>query len=318
MYEFQGKDDSFRVDNLNFIQKLKERWHELHVNTSIFRYKLGTLKEKLAGNYVLKLNHDRSVKRRQPEHMTDICQPFDENKFNFSKVSSEEVLYKFWNKDATNIHAIVVNVSPINYYHSLLCPSIYQMLPQVVTLDSLKLVLYIHSLSQDCDLRIAYNSLCALASVNHLHYHLLFEKQKLPIEYANCIHIKGPLWLMENYPIPGFCFDGNAKNAAEDIFKLIQYFLANSIAHNIFITKGCCFNNGDDVTRVFVFARKSTAGAKQLSAFNVAALELGGYFAVYSDEDFEKLEVHDLDRELAKWKLDNFDQLCKEVEKLFL
>lgn len=89
------------------------------------------------------------------------------------------------------------------------------------------------------------------------------------------------MWLNEAYPIPGFCFDGNLENAAENIFKLIEYFLKNSIAHNLFITRGRSLNGGNEITRVFVWARKSNSGAKPLIAFNVAALELGGLFPIH-------------------------------------
>ncbi|CAK1542616.1 unnamed protein product [Leptosia nina] len=315
-FEYEGK--LYSKENFDLMQSLIERWDKLH-QTNIFRYKLDNLRERVIGNaYVLQLNCDRSVKRRLPEQITDIQQPFDKNKFNFTKVSEDEILFKFWDTlDKATIHTVLINVSPINQYHSLLCPYVNRMLPQVVSLESLKLVLDVYTMAQHRDLRIAFNSLCALASVNHLHYHIIMEKQNLPVESAECRKIKGPVWITEGYPIPAFCFNACSKGAAQNIFKLIHYFLDNSIAHNIFITRGSSFDGEGEITRVFIWARKSTAGAKQLSAFNVAALELSGLFAVYSMEHFDSLDTKDLERELVKWKVDNLEQLCREIADLY-
>ena len=68
--------------------------------------------------------------------------PFDSSAFNFGKVKSDEVLMQFLpqREDAkSSSHQIVVNVSPLEFGHVLLVPSVTSHLPQVLTLDSLRL-----------------------------------------------------------------------------------------------------------------------------------------------------------------------------------
>ncbi|KAI5635239.1 alcohol dehydrogenase transcription factor myb/SANT-like domain-containing protein [Phthorimaea operculella] len=267
----------------NFIKLLKHKWDELHNQTEAFRYKIDNLQERLVdGKYLIQLNPDRGVKRRSPEKIESVCQPFDKDKFNFTKVSPKEILFDlFQDGNESEIHSLLLNVSPITRYHSLICPSVSKCLPQVVTQASLELALDIMFFSQDRDLRIGFNSLCALASVNHLHYHIFLEPHVLPVETAKCKQLK---------------------------------------AHNLFITRGESLVPGDyenEVVRVIIWPRKSSSGAKQLDAFNVAVCELSGWFPVYDKTAYETLKTEDLENELKKWKFDNFDDLCEEVKTLF-
>ncbi|RVE40187.1 hypothetical protein evm_015163, partial [Chilo suppressalis] len=184
------------------------------------------------------------------------------------------------------VSTVLVNVSPISRYHSLFCPALNSCLPQIATEQDLNLVIKLMLITSDRAFRIGFNSLCALASVNHLHYHLFVEKQILPVENAECIHLIGPVFCLYNYPVPSFCFQVRQEdctlNIAGDVTKLLQYFLTNDIAHNIFMTKGRKLNGGtEEIVRILVWPRKSSAGAKQLEAFNVAVCELSGWFPVY-------------------------------------
>lgn len=47
------------------------------------------------------------------------------------------------------LHKIIVNVSPISRYHSILCPTINNCLPQILTESSVRTALQIMYLSQD-------------------------------------------------------------------------------------------------------------------------------------------------------------------------
>lgn len=164
--------------------KLQTKWDELH-ERNVLRYKIGDVEEKVVGGrYLLQLNPDRGFNRRCPENIKSIIQPFDPSLFNFTKILNEEIIMNISKEHDSDVHAIIANVSPISRYHSLICPSIMKCLPQIVTLESLILILEIMFLFQDRDVRIGFNSLCALASVNHLHYHILVESYRLPIEYV--------------------------------------------------------------------------------------------------------------------------------------
>ncbi|XP_013141347.1 PREDICTED: GDP-D-glucose phosphorylase 1 [Papilio polytes] len=270
--------------NVDFIQLYKSTWDKIHRETDVFRYKVENLRERIVNEkYLLQLNPDRSIKRRTPEQIDNICQPFDENKFNFTKASKDETMFSISDENDLNEHFLLVNVSPISQYHSLLCPSMYKCLPQVVTKDSLQLMLDIMCCSKDRDIRIGFNSLCGLASVNHLHYHIFIEKNILPVETVKCKHLKGPVYILDGYPVPGFCFEitRNTINSSEYIYKLIDLLLKKCIAHNIFITRGQSVSGDGGIVRVIVWPRKNSSGAKQLAAFNVAVCELSGWFPVY-------------------------------------
>ncbi|XP_013171440.1 PREDICTED: GDP-D-glucose phosphorylase 1 [Papilio xuthus] len=307
--------------NTDFLHLYKSTWDKIHVVKDVFRYKVENLRERIVNEkYLLQLNPDRSMNRRIPEQIDNICQPFDENKFNFTKASKEETMFIIVSDDNdVDKHVVLVNVSPISHYHSLLCPSMYKCLPQILTKDSLQLVLRIMLCVPNSNIRIGFNSLCGLASVNHLHYHIFVEKNILPVETVKCKHLKGPVYILDDYPVPGFCFEVTQQinDPSDYIYKLIDVLLKKAIAHNIFITRGQSVVGDSDVVRVIVWPRKSSSGAKQLAAFNVAVCELSGWFPVYDAESFEKLTTEELEDELRKWKYNRFHDLCEDIKQLY-
>ncbi|XP_068622922.1 GDP-D-glucose phosphorylase 1 [Battus philenor] len=318
-------DESVQPD---FLQFVKATWDNIHKDSNVFRYKIKNLRERIVDKYLLQLNPDRSSNRRLPEQIENVCQPFDKDKFNFTKISNDEIIFAFANNNnemllisETCEHFLIVNVSPISQYHSLLCPSMHKCLPQVVTVESLQLVIDIILITKDRDLKIGFNSLCGLASVNHLHYHLFIERNVLPVEIAKCKHIKGPVYCLDNYPAPAFCFEVTQQTikASENIFRIVDFLLKKSIAHNIMFTYGQSVTADvkREIVRVIIWPRKNSTGAKQLAAFNVAVCELSGWFPVYDGESFMKLTSEELEAELRKWKYDGFDDLCEEIKKLF-
>jgi hypothetical protein len=95
-----------------------------------------------------------------------------------------------------------------------------------------------------------------------------------------------------DYPAKAFCFQvkngDSGSEVARNVFKLIQYFLDKSIAHNIFLTRGVDIvtgENNDDI-RILIWPRKSCVGMKQLGSFNVAVCELSGWFPVYGKYNY--------------------------------
>lgn len=81
---------------------------------------------------------------------------------------------------------IIINNSPIEIGHILLVPNCKENLNQVATLDSIRKAIDTLLLSNSNNFIVGFNSLCALASVNHLHFHayyLPFDKDYwLPIQ----------------------------------------------------------------------------------------------------------------------------------------
>lgn len=302
---------------ISFMSLLTTKWDEIHKDTDVFRYRIDDLEEKLVdGKYLLQLNPDRQTKRRTPEEMNNICQPFDENKFNFNKISPNEILFFIEGGDADK-HTVLVNVSPISRYHSLLCPSVDKCLPQVVTPESLDFTVQIMFLIEDRDVRIVFNSMCGFASVNHLHYHLFVEKNTLAVEKVKWQHVKGDVYCLDkDYPVPAFCFEVPRHSSVQSLWKVLDLFLKKSIAHNILLTKISRVGGREDTVNVIVWPRRSSTGAKMLAAFNVAALELSGWFPIYDAEAFRNLQAKDLEAELRKWVREDFTSLCEEVTRL--
>ncbi|XP_063622708.1 GDP-D-glucose phosphorylase 1 [Cydia splendana] len=361
----ESAQDISNVDSSRFKQLLKTKWDEIHDQPDVFRYKVNKMRERIVDNrYMLLLNPDRGFKRREPEYIDSIQKPYNPDEFNFNKTSSKEHLFTMHENNSKDTHLLLVNVSPISRYHTLLCPSVNKCLPQVVTEDSIRLVLDVKFLAQDRDLKIGFNSLCAFASVNHLHYHLMYEKNTFHVATDKCTYLKGPLYIINNV-VPAFCFQVTKETktkAVKHIFKLAEYFVSKSIGHNILVTNGetvvpSCNNmvpgcknvvpqcnnmvpecqnaipdckevvprcsdmvpgcQDSEVVRVLVTPRLSTAGVKMLTSFNVAVLELSGWFPVYNPEYFDTFSAADLEKELRKWNLPNFEELCDKVKSLY-
>ena len=98
--------------------------------------------------------------------------------------------------DEENSISFVVNSSPVTKYHTLLCPNLEAGLPQCMTLEALRFcVTFLLDLHQRNDwngldftelggFRIGYNSPGALASVNHLHLHLIYLERVLYVDHV--------------------------------------------------------------------------------------------------------------------------------------
>lgn len=76
----------------------------------------------------------------------------------------------------------LINNSPLRKYHTLVVPNVKANNPQVMTRQCLEVALDIMRSTNDQSIRLGYNSPGALASVNHLHIHLLSLPQKLYVE----------------------------------------------------------------------------------------------------------------------------------------
>lgn len=251
----------------------------------------------------MQLNPDRAQKRRQPQEIQSVNQPFNPNEFHFNKVSPKEIILKLeppWNSLSSNDgttpdeHLVLINVSPLEYCHVLLTPLRNQCRPQNLTVEGLRLSLESCLLSNSSDYRVGFNSLCGYASVNHEHYHAYYLSHRLYIENAPLAKVSpeknASPWLLlddANYP-PGFCLILADLNEMESILAslmtLARYFQENNVGHNLYITRGSTKNvkGHFDCLRIFTWARKSSFGAKECDAFNPALCELAGHFPIKS------------------------------------
>ena len=118
--------------------------------------------------------------------LLQVCQAWDATKFNFSKALQQEVLFQFEaglpNSSLTFIPAspartspslVFINVSPIEYGHILLVPSVLDQLTQLVDQASMRLALQFCEHTNNPYFRMCYNSLGAYGTINHLHFQVL-------------------------------------------------------------------------------------------------------------------------------------------------
>lgn len=133
-----------------------------------------------------KLNPDRGSKRRPPEQIATLTQPFDPTRFHFNLVAPQEVLLQLrpWWDDQAHDHSLLINVSPLETGHVLLTPHRSQNRAQALSRDGLRLALELALLSRDPNFRVGFNSLCGYASVNHEHYHAYYLQHRLYLETA--------------------------------------------------------------------------------------------------------------------------------------
>lgn len=68
----------------------------------------------------------------------------------------------------------------------------------------------------------------------------------------------------------------------DDIAKLIEYFCAKCLPHNIFCTKENSKDDNGNVVKVFVFPRDKMEDVKEFNSFNIAFCELSGYIPIGS------------------------------------
>ncbi|XP_032670492.1 GDP-D-glucose phosphorylase 1 isoform X2 [Odontomachus brunneus] len=227
-----------------------------------------------------------------------MSQPFSLTGFNFTKLKQPEMLLDIGNGDSNNILAI--NDSPLEWCHSLLIMERSKCLPQIMTECSLHKAIELCLLSNSCSLRIAFNSLCGHASVNHLHWHLYYLRHEMLLEYIDvCSYVLG-VHLLMNYPAKGLCIKFSSfRNIGDFVsraFLVVNYLQLRRIAHNVYITRAKLKSNDEmygDV-RIYVWARKSCVGVKDTIAFIPAACEFFGHLSFGDEDIYDNLKEDDV------------------------
>lgn len=101
----------------------------------LFRYDVTTCETKIIPGdfgFIAQLNEGRHLKKRPTEFRVDqVLQPFDDTKFNFTKVGQEEVLFRFEqgkhtrshfcssspvNADSNSLNVVAINVSQFDMF----------------------------------------------------------------------------------------------------------------------------------------------------------------------------------------------------------
>jgi len=275
----------------NFDQLLKFKWTEA-LDKDVFRYKVtqnSLLSKVIApGNYnlIAQLNVGRGSLRRKPDDMSSLKMPFNPNKFNFTKIKSEEILFKIKSSNSESEATIIINSSPIEFCNALLVPHLNKCKPQVFTAESLRLAISVLALSGGQTLRLGFNSLGAMASVNHLHWHLYYYDYDLLIE---SLPVKDHI--LSDWPIQGIVFeikqiiDKEIDEVVEKVTKIVDYCLTDvQIAHNLFITR-----TKSGSIRVFLWTREPLFGAKNDQEINPAFCEYTGFFMCKTRDMYDSI-----------------------------
>lgn len=295
-----GLRESKEEHGTDFDISLVKGWREKSVGLA---YDVETsVKSRQVGPYVVQLQVDRAKTRRPPDAMDKVTAPFDPDKFNFTKIDfDKEAIFELrTDPDEVDSDFVVVNVSPVEFGHSLLVPNLWDKLPQVVTDRSILVAAKAVMASGLSNFKAAYNSLCGHASVNHLHWHLYYLRKgfRLPLETVEGTHLGYGCYSLLDYSAPGFGFQISHVDQMEDVSRRVgavaKLFCDLNIAHNIFITKGTPFQAGgsrNKVIKVMIWARKNVTGAKDLLelGWTVATCELGGHILVYDDDKYEAM-----------------------------
>lgn len=298
-------------------------WED-RVQRGLFRYDVTACETKvIPGRYgfIAQLNEGRHLKKRPTEFRVDkVLQPFDESKFNFTKVGQEEVLFQFEASEDGDVQffpsapidvenspsVVAINVSPIEYGHVLLIPRILDCLPQRIDRESFLLALHMAAEADNPFFRLGYNSLGAFATINHLHFQAYYLAVPFPIEKAptkKITTLDGDVKISEllNYPVRGLVFEGgnnveHLSNAVSDACICLQ---DNNIPYNVLIA--------DSGKRIFLvpqcYAEKQALGEVSAELLdtqvNPAVWEISGHMVLKRKKDYEEASEENAWRLLA-------------------
>ncbi|GFZ18888.1 GDP-L-galactose phosphorylase 1 [Actinidia rufa] len=321
------------------------QWEE-RMARGLFRYDVTACETKIIpGNYgfIAQLNEGRHLKKRPTEFRVDqVLQPFDENKFNFTKVGQEEVLFRFEqsndskshfftsssvNLDSNSPNVVAINVSPIEYGHVLLIPRVLDCLPQRIDHESFLLALRMAKETSEPFFRIGYNSLGAFATINHLHFQAYYLSVSFPVEKAPTQRIMIGKELSDsgvkvsqllNYPVRGLVFEGgtNLRNLSNAVANACICLQKKNIPFNVLIA--------DCGKRIFLFpqcyAGKQALGevSEELmeTQVNPAVWEISGHMVLKRRKDYDDASVENAWRLLAEVSLS--EERFQEVKTLVL
>ncbi|XP_069118009.1 GDP-D-glucose phosphorylase 1-like [Argopecten irradians] len=336
-----------------FDKLLRGKWDQC-MKDGHFRYHLDKVETKIIPGekgYVAQLNIKRATERRKPQEIMTVNQPFDKNIFNFSRIKTGEVLFLLEkkpscpgtsdaeegmkcngtkDKDGQALcngtqhiepqNLVIINISPLEYGHVLIVPDVYAFRPQMLTEGAIKLATETLLFSGHQGFRLGFNSLCALASVNHQHFHAYYLEHELLVESCPVKHLKGLVYELEVMPAKGFAFQlhgSTIEEVSRVIFLVANYLQKSEIAHNLFITRGTVF--GEDrssrkrTVRLYLWPRKKFIGVKSEACFNVAVVELAGHLPIKVAELYGDLTEESVDETICAERLEESEyQSIKE------
>lgn len=299
-----------------FDRALLGAWQD-RMARGLFRYRLGELPTRVlpgAMGLVAQLNPQRATQRRPPQAIRSLTQPFDPQQFNFTRIRPGEVLLCLRRRsggDPPPLDRVLVaiNVSPLERGHVLLLPEPALGLPQALTPQLLRFGLEAVLLSTQPGFRVGFNSLGALASVNHLHLHAFYLAHPLRVELAPAEPLlpEGGPALLRDVPAPALLFytaGTELRAVAEAVCGLAAGLAARGLAYNVFATRGAPPAGGAAAgLRVLLWARRPSFEEPEEpdeAVPAVALCELAGYLPLPAAAPFAELSEAEALRALRR------------------
>ncbi|XP_062228810.1 GDP-L-galactose phosphorylase 1-like isoform X2 [Phragmites australis] len=295
-----------------FLCKLFKEWDDRKAR-GLFHHDISSCETKvLPGEhkFVATLIEGRDQKKRPTEFgMNQVLQPFDSGKFNFTKVSQKEVIFRFHEtkKDSAQYFddaprtvsaspsTILINVSPIGYCHVLLTPRIQDCLPQRIDQESFLLAMYVAREARNPFFRVGYNSLGGFATINHLHFQAYYLNIKYPVERATTEKLTTlgngvSIFQLVQYPVSGFAFEGGTglEDLSDVVSKICIFLQESNRPFNVLIS--------ESGNRVFLlpqcYAEKQLLGKASQEfldmRINPAIWELSGHLVLKRRKDYDE------------------------------
>jgi len=291
-------------------------WEE---RKDLFRYDLSDTETKIVPGrfaFVAQLNEGRATKKRATEFRIDLVrQDFDDSRFHFGKALQHEALFQLGaSRTRTSQYhlsarvrrspsLVLINVSPIEYGHVLLVPSVLDRIPQLVDASNLLLALHFADESANPQLRVGYNSLGAYGTINHMHYQAYYMSHAFPVELCETRDVVAPkpgcpdsafVSVQEVLDYPARCLVFEVHDClealADVVGKVCEELAERNIPHNLLVC--------DRGHRVFLFPNHfSHMQAKGLvpedvteTGVNPACFEIAGHMVMKRQEDYEALD----------------------------
>lgn len=226
---------------------------------------------------------------------------FDSARFNFTKISKDEKLLDL--EAALQEGVVLANVSPLSVGHVLLVPQPERLEPQLLTREAVSFALGALMQARRPDCRLVFNSMAGFASVNHLHFHMMWLEhvglERFPVESAErriislgqaegevtMEVIEQDHWYVRCFVL-SICSKEDPEVLARSIFGLISELQARNVPHNLLIAPASA---QEAVLRCFIFARKGDSQLRGDAGFNAAVCELSGLIVCHHRAVFEAL-----------------------------
>lgn len=180
-------------------------------------------------NYLLNYNQLRSFRpaRMSKAENIQLNSPFNTEGFHFNKPFLEKEIFAEGVIDGKQV-SLLYNKFPFIDYHALLVVDKTRQIKQYLTQDALDYIVNLQNhVQQNCPgFVIAYNSLGAGASVNHLHFHTYLESTPLAIFSSLFMHNGG------DRPYPAYC---QVFTSTKDAWKMIESLHDNNTPYNLLI-----------------------------------------------------------------------------------